>query len=323
MSLPLGPQGPRARRVLEKLLAGSATWLVGRIDRRGVVLAANPALGRWIAGAPGAALGAVLGPRSRARWAGLMADPGRWGARRLTLGFGSRGAELAVYRCWLVREEGGTFWLCGEPAPVPVHISRTQCHGGPTAEALRVELDRARRQARRLAVTDVLTGLPNRREGLRRLTLAVQAQHAQQSGTPLACVMVDLDEFKAINETYGHPVGDRALRAAARALASGLRSTDLVARYGGEEFLILLPGTAAPAAAAVAERLRTRLAETRVAPLERALSASFGIATLGPDEPARSLLVRADAALLRAKRDGRNRVCFAPEPQCPSKDVPT
>jgi diguanylate cyclase (GGDEF)-like protein len=307
--------------VLETLLAASATLLVGRIDRRGLVLAANQVLGRWIAGAPEPRLAAALRPRSRARWDQRLADPGRWGARRLTLWFGSggSGAQPTAYRCWLVRETGGTFWLCGEP--VAVALPRAEAGDSPAAERLRVELDRARRQARRLAGTDVLTGLANRREGLRRL--AVQVQQAQQSGTPLACLMVDLDQFRAINETYGHPVGDRVLRGAARALASGLRSTDLVARYGGEEFLIILPGTVAPVAAAITERLRTRLAETRIAPLERPLSASFGIAALGPDEPARSLLFRADAALLRAKRDGRDRVCFDPEPQAPSRDVPT
>jgi diguanylate cyclase (GGDEF)-like protein len=212
------------------------------------------------------------------------------------------------------------FWLFGEPKPVPPsRLPGASGEGREDQRALRAELDRSRRRARWLAGTDVLTGLANRSRGLRRL--AAWARRAGQRGTPLACLMIDLDRFKAINDTFGHPVGDRVLREAARTLAQGLRGLDLVARYGGDEFLALLPATTSAEALSIADRLRAQLAGRRIAPLTEPLGASFGVAMLVPGESAQGLLRRADAALIHAKRDGRGRVVPDP-PASPGTVVP-
>jgi diguanylate cyclase (GGDEF)-like protein len=160
-----------------------------------------------------------------------------------------------------------------------------------------------------------LTGLANRRLGL--LRLAAWVRRARRRGTPLACLMIDLDRFKEINDTFGHTVGNRVLREAARTMARGLRGSDLVARYGGDEFLILLPATTLADALAIADRLRARLARRRIAPLTEPLRASIGVAMLGPDESAQRLLIRADEALIRVKRAGRDHVAPPPERRAP------
>jgi diguanylate cyclase (GGDEF)-like protein len=291
MSDSLLPRGPRARRALGAFLETSGTVLLGRIDGRGMVVAANPGLGRWLGDGVGGSLESALRPRSRLRWRRALAAGGP--SRRLTLWFGPGATDRAAYRCRLVSETGGTFWLCGEPRPA----AGPSPDGDGPARALRDELARYRR----LAGTDALTGLANRRFGLRRL--AAMARRARRHGTPLACLMVDLDRFKAVNTRFGHPAGDRVLRAAARTLADGLRGSDLMARYGGDEFLIVLPATTAADALSIADRLRERLAGRRLGPLDEPLGAGFGVAELSPGESARSLLARADAALIRSKRE--------------------
>ncbi|WP_305804472.1 GGDEF domain-containing protein [Stenotrophomonas sp. YIM B06876] len=183
------------------------------------------------------------------------------------------------------------------------------------AYALNRRLGRLRRQRdelRHLAETDVLTGLPNRRAGLRQLqTYVAQAQAATQ---PLSIGFLDIDLFKQINDHYGHDVGDEVLVAVARALVDALPNRADVVRMGGEEFLILLPGMDAAAAAQRLEQLRERV--TRVAAGLRhdglQVTASIGLAGLraaGDDMAA--LLRRADDAMYSAKRGGRNRVFAA------------
>lgn len=166
---------------------------------------------------------------------------------------------------------------------------------------------------RRLAERDELTGLLNRRAFLDAAEAAVE--RARRGGHQLAMVLLDLDHFKRINDEHGHLTGDHALRLAAETVMATLRSADAVGRYGGEEFCLLLPGTDAGAAEAIAERIRRSVATVRIdtpgGPLR--LTASFGVAALGPEvTTVHELLVRADAALYTAKERGRDRVVVAP-----------
>jgi len=126
-------------------------------------------------------------------------------------------------------------------------------------------------------------------------------------GRPLSLIILDLDGFKAVNDTHGHAVGDRVLKALARCLEEHLRQSDRAVRLGGEEFAVLLPETGLPQALRLAERLRQAVAALKVPPVER-LSASFGVAQASPTDSPFSLLKRADEALYRAKRAGKNRV---------------
>ncbi|THF70567.1 diguanylate cyclase [Deinococcus sp. Arct2-2] len=158
-----------------------------------------------------------------------------------------------------------------------------------------------------LAHTDPLTGLPNRRA----LYPAVDALLlALPQGTPSSVILLDLDYFKRINDTYGHNVGDDVLMYTAALLRSALRDGETVGRWGGEEFLITLPDTDTAAATKVAERLR-RLMQNTPQPPAGQVTASLGVATCEPGDDLRVLTARADAAMYEAKQKGRNRVVVA------------
>jgi diguanylate cyclase (GGDEF)-like protein len=170
-------------------------------------------------------------------------------------------------------------------------------------------------QLRQLARTDPLTGLANVRAFRGRLEDEVK--RARRYRTPLACVMVDMDNLKPINDQLGHAAGDHAIAAVADIIRHELRETDFGARYGGDEFVVLLPHTSAAEARVFAERVCARLREAGAEALGQRLplSASFGIAALGDeplDDPGDTLVRRADAALYTAKRNGRGRVVAHP-----------
>jgi diguanylate cyclase (GGDEF)-like protein len=155
------------------------------------------------------------------------------------------------------------------------------------------------------AATDALTGLPNARAV--RDSLVRMVAQASRSQLPLSAVLCDLDNFKQINDVYGHDKGDQALAAASASLRASLRESDLVGRYGGEEFLILLPDTPLDGALVLAEKLRAELALVNVPGLDRAVTGSFGVACFPDDAPDGEMLVRmADRALYAAKAGGRN-----------------
>ena len=156
---------------------------------------------------------------------------------------------------------------------------------------------------------DPLTGIANRRTLDERLDLEVQ--RAAVEATSVSYVMIDIDDFKAINDVHGHQAGDDILRAVAEAIRGSVRELDLAARYGGEEFAVVLPGTQLDGAKRVAERMRHAVAQIELAtgggdPLR--VTASFGIAEY-PSYPSLEAVVgAADAALYQAKRNGKNRV---------------
>ncbi len=177
--------------------------------------------------------------------------------------------------------------------------------------------DRLRQQISdglKLAVTDPLTGLKNRRYAL--ATLARVADEAEATGRPFAVMVLDLDHFKRVNDTHGHGAGDAVLAEAAQRISGALRAADTVARLGGEEFLVVMPDTTPEAAAAAGERLR-RLVEAAPFHLpgsggELSLTVSVGVAVTGSGHEAADRMVDlADKALYSAKADGRNLVSIS------------
>lgn len=179
-------------------------------------------------------------------------------------------------------------------------------------------LVRMQKQFRHMAETDALTGAANRRAFMNYLDM--QVERAQRQDTPLSVVMVDLDHFKSVNDTYGHAKGDTVLIETVRAVQRGLRERDMLGRLGGEEFAVVLPGASAHAAIDAAERLRRAIEalDIRDDRGERLhVTASLGVTSTefsGQLETAESLLQVADEALYVAKDTGRNRVICAGEP---------
>lgn len=177
--------------------------------------------------------------------------------------------------------------------------------------AAKEEVQRKNAELQRLATRDPLTGCLNRRalyDALAPLHAAARAQ-----GTPLSCLVLDIDHFKRINDTHGHGVGDRVIQEVARKLTDCARASDLVCRYGGEEFVVVLPGLPEAEVQAVAERMRQRIeAECGRAVREvdgLAVTASLGACTHGQAADAYAAMIdAADQALYAAKRGGRNRV---------------
>ena len=165
-----------------------------------------------------------------------------------------------------------------------------------------------------LAATDQLTGLYNRRYMERHLKTLLE--RSVQDGRALSFVIVDIDYFKSINDTYGHDVGDQVLHEFAKRLGANVRNVDLACRFGGEEFVVVMPDTDLSFAYMVSERLRAQVA-AEAFPMDKPpgtlkLTISVGVTSSeGPQDTADQLLRRADQALYRAKRDGRNRVVSA------------
>jgi diguanylate cyclase (GGDEF)-like protein len=167
---------------------------------------------------------------------------------------------------------------------------------------------------RNLALVDPLTGLYNRRylEAFMDKQLAI----AERNKQPLSIIMLDVDNFKDFNDTYGHESGDSVLRGISSIIMKNIRSSDIGVRYGGEEFIIVLSNTDSMTAFEIAERIRTVI-ETNYIGIasgkKKNITASFGIATYdtGNAGSLDELIARADAAMYEAKREGKNRICMA------------
>lgn len=262
----------------DDLLEFLVSWLAHHI------LEADQSLVRQIAairaGAPAAAAHAREVERSRAT---LTTDP-------------------------LVRALNGLFRVLSSQNAALARANRTL---ESRVAARTADLAEANRRLEALALTDALTGLPNRRHALQVLDTL------WRGGSATAILLLDLDKFKAVNDTYGHAAGDAVLRATARSILAAVRTDDLVSRLGGDEFLVILPQTALDGAALVAAAVRTSVAAggVDVAGARIGCRASIGVAErAGPDDTPGELLRRADAALYRAKAEGRDRLATAAAP---------
>jgi len=198
------------------------------------------------------------------------------------------------------------------PRPIdPQELSarvRTQIKRKRYTDFLRNNLD----HSLELAVTDQLTGLHNRRYMTGQLQALVT--RAGMGGEPVSALLIDIDHFKKINDSFGHDVGDEVLREFALRVASNVRAIDLPCRYGGEEFVVIMPDTGLELAERVAERIRLHVSGSpfRVAGGAELLTVTISVgvaATLGASDTPSALLKRADKAVYDAKKGGRNKVC--------------
>ena len=188
--------------------------------------------------------------------------------------------------------------------PAAVELATALVEQGATALALV--------RARAEAGTDAVTGCMNHRAMRRRLDEEIG--RAARSGAPLSCLLLDLDDFKLVNDRFGHQAGDQMLREVVQALVGEFRSFDRVARYGGDEFVVILPNAGLASAAAAAMRALERLQELPSREGRGGVSASIGAAQWQAPMSTDELLEACDAALLRSKRQGKGRVTRAAEP---------
>ncbi|MGB8274478.1 MAG: GGDEF domain-containing protein [Alphaproteobacteria bacterium] len=178
---------------------------------------------------------------------------------------------------------------------------------GDEIDELREALENVRREAH----TDSLTGISNRRSFDQHLGIALH--EAADNGTPFSLLMVDIDNFKRFNDTFGHNVGDKVLQLVARILKQSVKGRDTVARFGGEEFSVVLPATKLNGAGALADQIRTAVASRRIVQKGSGedygtITLSIGVAEWRQQDDSDTLIGRADRCLYRAKREGRNRV---------------
>jgi len=189
-------------------------------------------------------------------------------------------------------------------------VSALRALAAPAALALARERAAARAEAyAHAAAVDPVSGLFNRRYF--HVRLEEELQRSRRHEIPLALLMMDIDDFKAVNDIYGHLAGDGVIKETAEIVRRAVRVFDVCTRFGGEEFAVIMPASSEEGASAVAERIRVRVAAFRSAerPLEDLrVTVSIGLALSEPGMTARDLINRADEALYAAKRSGKNRV---------------
>lgn len=235
-------------------------------------------------------------------------------AKSATLEYGQ---SLANYTARIPANEGDGILHSIARGILQVTVKMTQRHNelGERLDEASVhvtELGRFLEHARKEALTDSLTGLANRKAFDKRL--AHDMAEAAAQGMPLTLLLIDIDHFKKINDTYGHVTGDQVLRLISSVLLNNIKGQDMGARYGGEEFAVLLPRTPLAGGQNVAEVLRRLIEGKEIVnrgsghKLGR-ITLSAGVAQYKPGESTFAFIERADAALYEAKKSGRNRVC--------------
>jgi diguanylate cyclase (GGDEF)-like protein len=206
----------------------------------------------------------------------------------------------------------------GEVEAVVMLVRRlSEAFGERAVELARTLVDQAASalalvRARAEAGTDAVAGCMNHRAMRRRLDEEIG--RATRAGSPLSCLLIDLDDFKLVNDRDGHQAGDAVLREVVQALVGEFRAFDRVARYGGDEFVVILPNADLRSAAAAATRALERLLAIGALDGNPGISASIGVAQWRAPMTTDELLEAADVALLRSKRQGKGRVTRAPEP---------
>lgn len=207
-----------------------------------------------------------------------------------------------------MRRLAGQVWATQAPPAAPGDAESALFEENVRLRTRNEELERLNLRLARLSVTDELTGLPNHRSF--RDALSREIKRALRDESPLALVLFDIDDFKALNDTHGHAVGDAILARVAAVMRDELREIDLLARYGGEEFALLAPGTNLPGAVAIAEKVRMAVSQATFSvlslegPRTLQVSVSAGVALFDGDE--RRLFNDADRALYGAKNAGKD-----------------
>ena len=211
----------------------------------------------------------------------------------------------------ILAEDGSLVELLGVSRDISEHkrYENELKRAKQATEALNQALQAANERLSRMATTDALTGLWNRRHFEE--TLEHERVKADRYQQPLSLLIFDIDHFKRINDTHGHLAGDQVLVQLSGLARQQIRDSDLLARWGGEEFILLMPNTGAREAMAVAEKLRATCSSHPVSSALGTVTASFGVATYRSDEPKDQWISRADNALYAAKQAGRNRVELA------------
>ncbi len=216
-------------------------------------------------------------------------------------GYDGQPRSISIQACNLVGEVGAVARVVAVVRDVTDQVSRERA-----MEHSRLAAISEARQARVLAETDPLTGLANRRRVMSELDRMIL--DARQLAYPLTLVVFDIDKFKLVNDTYGHPEGDGVLQRVAQIADQQSRDGDVVGRVGGEEFVWIIPHANERIAKQMAERLRQAIATGSAVGPVGAVTISVGLAQLKPDDTTLSLFSRADRALYAAKDDGRNLV---------------
>lgn len=180
-----------------------------------------------------------------------------------------------------------------------------------SVKKLKQRIEDSRKEIERLAVTDDLSGLYNRRYFFKKLD--EEFERTRRYGQKLSLIIIDIDHFKTVNDRYGHQAGDAVIREVAQIIKSSCRESDTAARYGGEEFAVILPSTAEDGAVSLAEKLRMKVSDCRVNGYDFIVTISLGISILTPEDAysPTTLIYDADNALYRAKEEGRNRFIIA------------